>query len=352
MKKITVSSNTKQYEVQFVDQLDQLISHLLEVPDALVVFDQQVAQLYPNLKSRLENQSPVLAMEATEETKTLSGLEKVLQFMQEHNATKSTTLIALGGGIVQDIVSFAAHIYYRGVRFVFVPTTLLAMSDSCIGGKGGINFQGFKNQIGAFHAPDHVFIWTGFIDSLTDEAIFSGYGEILKIMMIGDEAYYQDVKNVLNCEGFKNSKTPDYIFKGLEIKKRFVKEDEFDAGVRRILNYGHTFGHALELATHYRIPHGIAVAHGIDIANYIACHMGLLQENLYHEIHQLIETHFNRDFRSTIIADELLAHTQRDKKNTNGKLNMVLLEKIGKLDIYPVQFDHHLKAWLRDYLLN
>lgn len=345
-----VESGSRKYEVLFAKESSEIIAQLAAIKNTITIVDQHIERLYPELIAKVREFSPVYSIEASEENKTLTGAEAVLQILQKHNATKSTTVVAFGGGIVQDIVSFAAHIYYRGLNFVFVPTTLLAMCDSCIGGKCGLNYHGYKNQLGAFHPPEKVLIWNGFVDTLPEDAIYSGYGEIFKLMLIGNTEMYHALKAVVAREGFKNSSVLSHIHQGLVIKKKFIEEDEFDNGVRRILNYGHTFGHALELATNYDVPHGIAVARGIDIANYIAWQKGFLSEKLYLDVHEFIESNFHCGMTPEISAESLLAHAQKDKKVANGKLNMIFMEEIGKFSIEPVLLDRQMNDIVHGYI--
>jgi 3-dehydroquinate synthase len=349
-KNISIQSGSKNYSVFFVPHSTDLIDQLRELKNTLVFVDQQVEGIYADLIQKLRQFTSVYAIEASEDNKTLAGAEVVLKKLQDQAATKSTTIVAIGGGIIQDIVSFAAHIYHRGLSFVFVPTTLLAMCDSCIGGKCGLNYNGYKNQLGAFHPPEKVIIWPDFVRSLPSDAIYSGYGEIFKLMLIGHAELYQDIKRTLMQEGFNNSKFLDHIHQALLVKKQFIEEDEFDNGVRRILNYGHTLGHALELATNYEVPHGIAVVRGLDIANYIAYQKGLLPEDIYLNIHDFIEGYFHCDIKPSVTAELLIANAQKDKKVTHGQINMIFMEDYGKFKIAPVLLEKEINDIVHSYL--
>lgn len=351
-ERISIQSGSKTYQVDFLSARSDIIDYLKTLKNPVVITDRQIENLYPDFINEIKTFAPTYAIIASEENKTLSGAEYILKQLQSLNATKSTTIVAIGGGIIQDIVSFCAHIYYRGLPFVFIPTTLLAMCDSCIGGKAGLNFNGYKNQLGAFHPPEKILIWSGFVNSLPDDAIYSGYGEIIKLMLIESEEAYLKVKNTIETEGFKNSKLLDHIYQSLVIKKRFIEEDEFDNGVRRILNYGHTLGHALELATHYEVPHGIAVARGIDMVNFIACEKGLLPKAVYDNIRTFIQTYFHCDMKPAVSADVLLKNAGKDKKVVEGKLNMILMENFGQLNVKPVLLDQALNDIVSAYLKN
>lgn len=349
IRDISIAAGSKVYEVKFLARIALLIQQIEQYPDAILIADAQLAALYPDLLQALRKHVKVYTLTASEETKTLAGAETVLRHLQENKATKRTTLIALGGGIVQDIVSFAAHIYYRGIPFVFIPTTLLAMCDSCIGGKCGLNYNGFKNQIGAFHPPETVLICAEFLQSLPDDAIFSGYGEIIKLFLIGDKDAYQQVQNDLRQEGFRNKNTLLHIHQSLLIKKKFIEEDEFDTGIRRILNYGHTFGHALEFATHYSIPHGMAVIYGIDIANFIAKEIGLQAPTTYLDVHHFLTNNFDFSFTTQVSAEILIKNAKTDKKMEGDKLAMILMEDYEKFSIKPVSLDQKFAKLIEKY---
>lgn len=348
--KLSIQSQSKTYEVQFIAQIAELLTEICSLENAVIVADQCIGEYYADFIARLKTKFPVLFIAATEDNKTVAGMETVVQFLQQNNATRSTTIVAIGGGIVQDISSLAAHLYYRGLPFYFIPTTLLAMCDSCIGAKCGLNYGGFKNQLGAFHSPEKIFIWNGFINSLPEAALYSGYGEIVKLMLTASHADYTALKQTLQNQPLNNPSLPEFIYKSLEIKKGFIEADEFDKGIRNQLNYGHTFGHSLELVTDYAIAHGIAVARGIDLANYIAFKKGYLSEAHYNDIHTFIEKHFYCQHRPVINATDLIANTMRDKKVSGGKLNMILLTEPGQLEIVPITFDDEFKNIVSDYL--
>src|SRR5436190_20932865 len=158
MKRLVIKSGQGNYEVEFLEDVSGLVCLLKAAQKAVVIVDQNVAKLYPEQLSTLTGSLPTLAVPATEDEKTLEGVTRALTFLQKNDCNKQSVIIAIGGGIIQDIVAFAAHVYYRGLKWYFVPTTLLSMADSCIGAKSSINFNGFKNQLGSFHAPARVFI--------------------------------------------------------------------------------------------------------------------------------------------------------------------------------------------------
>ncbi len=271
-------------------------------------------------------------------------------FFQQNNATKQTIIIAIGGGVIQDITTFSAHVYYRGLRWVFVPTTLLSMCDSCIGAKASINFNNFKNQLGAFHSPHRVLICLPFLDTLSDTEIISGYGEILKLLLTGSAEQFALLRDAVEQGGLRNTDLSRLIFESLNVKKKIIEEDEYERDLRRILNYGHTFGHALEAITHHGIPHGKAVAWGVDLVNYLAVERGLLDRAEYDSIHAFIRKHFAHRLTQPVSAQELIDTTRRDKKVADGKVNLILLRTAGELKIVPTAYDARLQQEVERHL--
>jgi 3-dehydroquinate synthase len=339
---LIISSSNKTYSVAFVSQFDELLTELITIKNPLVVIDRKILEMYPEFGNTF---SKLYSIDATEQNKSLAGVEQILEFFQSADATRSSTVIGIGGGTLGDTVSFAAHIFYRGLNLVLVPTTLLSMCDSCIGGKCGVNFNGYKNQIGAFHPPEKVIIWPGFLKSLSAADLRSGYGEILKYKLLSGYEDYTQFKLKLMQQGMNYLDVLPDIYHGLCIKKKLIEEDEFDVGVRHLLNYGHTFGHALERATENTIPHGVAVARGIDIANYIAWQRGLLSRELFEDVHLFVENYFGWEFDRTVTDEELVANIKRDKKMVAGsheqvaRLKMVLMEDVGKFKIESILLD-------------
>lgn len=350
MPRFVVHSGQGDYEIDFVGDLRPLASTIQCIPGGVLFIDQNVDQLYAETFAPVKEKIPSLVIPATEEEKTLAGVSRALEFFVQSDCTKQTVVIAVGGGIIQDIATFAAHVYYRGVPFVFVPTTLLAMADSCIGAKCGINFSSFKNQLGVFHSPSRVLICTKFIETLAEVDVASGYGEILKLMLTGSAELYERVETILDRSGFRNPDLESLIEQSLLVKKGIIEEDEYEKDIRRVLNYGHTFGHALESVTAHALPHGHAVAWGVDLANYLAYRRGILSQELFERIHLLVCRHFRMRLTPPISTAALIRASRRDKKIVDGKLTMVLLERPGKLRLQPVDYDDTLRATIQGYV--
>jgi 3-dehydroquinate synthase len=351
MQSLLIHSKQDNYQVDFTNDLKDIIDRLLTIPKALLLIDRNVANLYQSELHPLLSSIPILMLDATEEEKTLVGVQKILNFFQNCNCVKQSNVIAIGGGIIQDLTAFSCHLYYRGLKWIFVPTTLLSMTDSCIGAKSGINLNTFKNQLGAFHAPAQIFISPQFLNTLSDLDIQSGYGEILKLFLTGSLNLFKKLELNLDVnKGFTGINISQLIYESLKIKKQIIEIDEYETDLRRILNYGHTFGHSLETITQYKIPHGIAVAWGIDVVNYISVQLGLLEQETYTYIHKLIEKYFSFSYNGKFSVDEIIDGAKRDKKVSGDRLDLVTLKKIGKLVITPVFFDDFLTKTIEEYL--
>lgn len=347
---LLIKSVQGDYPVHFDAGIEDVVRRLQRHSQAVVLADRRVAGAYARQLAPLLEKMPSLLLDATEETKTLDGVTKAVHWLQDRRCTRQSVVVTIGGGIIQDVAAFSSHIYYRGIRWVFVPTTLLSMSDSCIGAKCGINLREFKNQLGVFHSPSEVVICTRFLDSLGEPAFLSGCGEMYRLMLTGPKRHYEEFHAAVRAHGMHGIDLPDFIRRSLEVKKGVIELDEHEGDLRRILNYGHTFGHALEALTQYEVPHGIAVAWGLDLVNYIALRKGLLKAELFESIHQFVMEFFPFRLSSTLDAAELIRFSKRDKKVAEDGIHLVLMEEPGKLKIVKTPFDDSLLELVADFL--
>jgi 3-dehydroquinate synthase len=208
-----------------------------------------------------------------ETDKTLESVAQILNILYSRNIKRDSIVTFIGGGVLQDLATLATSIYMRGIRWTYVPTTLQSMLDSCIGGKSSINLGPAKNLIGNFYPPHEIHIWPGFLQTLDNQHIICGLIEGLKISAASDDVrlnHFFQLTNNLASIRFTSQEFEEIVFHTLSIKKHFVENDEFDLGMRKLLNFGHTFGHAIESAADYLIPHGIAVGVGILAAYNLA----------------------------------------------------------------------------------
>jgi len=285
--------------------------------------DANVARLYPEQLHAVLDHPHTLVIEATEENKSIQKVVPVIEKLVANRARRDHILVAIGGGIIQDITCFIASTLLRGMMWRFLPTTLLAQADSCIGSKSSINLGAAKNILGTFNPPDEIHVYADFLDTLEHKEILSGIGEILKVHAIdGRESFdrvSRDYDSLLN----ERAVLLGYIRAALEIKKRFIEVDEFDRGVRNIFNYGHSFGHAIESATDFAVPHGIAVSMGMDMANRIASLRGILPFEHYERMHGTLYRNYSEYAGIDIPLDALISALMKDKKNTSTTLGLV-----------------------------
>jgi len=270
--------------------------------------------------------------------------------MQDARLSRAGTLVVIGGGIVQDVGAFAATIYRRGVPYVLVPTTLLSMADSGIGSKFGVNLGSAKNQLGGFRAPARVVISTDFLHTLSDAEMRSGFGEIIKLSLIESTAAFERVRSALLTDGFRTADLLGLLHAALLTKKRYIEHDELDVGIRKTLNYGHTFGHALESLVDHEIPHGDAVAWGLDLANRIAADRGLLAEETFARIHELVGTVFTRSVEHRYDASGIIERIRLDKKAVAASVELILPAAPGDVRIVPTAIDADLHDAIAGYL--
>jgi len=347
---LSIKSLHRDYDVYFSSDVDDLLNQLVDIKHAFVVIDENIAQIYSSKLHSLLSRYPVYKAKATEETKTLNGMTHLIDWLMAQKAVRSSTIIAVGGGIIQDLVTFTSCVYYRGVDYVLVPTTLLSMCDSSIGAKCGINHGHFKNQLGVVYAPAAVHICTDFLVTLADSDIMSGFGELLKLSLTESKSQFLELQAAVANEGIRLSKLDQLIRSSLLTKKRVIELDEYERDFRRVLNYGHTFGHALEALTDYGLPHGLGVAWGIDLVNFLATERGFLDDSIRMDVRNFITQHLRFQLKSFPNATDLVAATKRDKKVANGSLNLILLADYGDLRIMPTQFDDELTRSVSNYL--
>jgi len=268
-------------------------------------------------------------VESSETNKSLTGIESVLIKLSELGMTKKDNLVVVGGGCLQDIGTLTAAIFMRGVSWTYIPTTLAAMGDSCIGGKSSINAGQVKNLVGNFYPPQKVIIDTGFCSSLPQLEVIAGISEIIKISFARANQDFQDSVRLASTANLKDSQkvVEELVLTSLKAKKYFVEEDEFDTGIRKLLNFGHSFGHALEAASKFAIPHGVAVMVGMIAAiNHPAAVKSVVTDEL-----KLICINYLKTVAGDILKpmsyfdlkDFGLA-IQKDKKNTQESLVLVL----------------------------
>lgn len=346
MEQISIHSNLCDYTVDFTDDFEKELSGFSN--NTVYVIDRKVYELYSKKFAGIPVKH-IFFMDALEEKKNMDTVMEIMGFFQELHIHKDWTVVCFGGGITQDVTTTAAYLYLRNVNWYLFPTTLLSMSDSCIGGKSGLNFRHTKNQIGVFYPPRKIFIDTGFVKTLTDQDYLNGWGEILKFSLTESLDFYNELKaekKYIPCE-----RIDYYIHRGLSVKKRIIETDEFDLGQRKVLNYGHTFGHALEAYTDNAIPHGMAVIWGIDVVNYFAVQEKILPVDFYTDVKKLIYSSFLKDEIKIDDPDKVIDLVRSDKKVAGNKVTLAVPDGSGKLILHPMKIDGGFEELFRNYLL-
>ena len=326
---IDVKSNIKDYCVKFVDKKD--IYKLIGEDYYLAVVDSNVANYFPEF-----GLGDLIVVDTNEDLKSWNGLETIFNKFIEKKVNTQTKLVVIGGGVLQDAVGFCASVYCRGIEYYLVPTTLLSQIDSCVGGKTSVNYGSRKNILGTFYPPKEILICEDFLYGLSKEDFCSGLGELFKFDILRNKISSSEIDDLISG----NNSVSKHIYESLKYKISILEIDEFDKHERKFLNFGHTFGHALEITSNYKLSHGYAVVIGCLIALEVS--------------KSLFDTHINS--KATEIAKNLLSQTcpieekwfdfdnlmecvKSDKKNT-GCVNMVLIKDsqpvIQKIEDYSI----------------
>lgn len=325
-----IHSRFKDYKILFENDFS-FLKPLIAKENSLLVVDENVFHLYEEYFSETI-QNNIYVVRATEEKKVIDTALDICERMTGIPAKKNATVISIGGGIIQDLTGFVANILYRGVNWIFVPTTLLAASDSCIGGKTSLNYKQFKNLLGTFYPPDEIYICPEFFKTLAEKDFKSGLGEVVKFnIMAGQDGLKNMESHLPSLLNRDNSTVTNFVRSSLNFKKDFIELDEFDRGERIKLNFAHTFGHAIETVTHYAIPHGTAVAIGMIMADSISVKRGLLSEDIAKRSEEVLLKiiDIDADLSSYPLANFISA-MRKDKKQTSDKLTAVLMTNTAK----------------------
>lgn len=290
--------------------------------------DYCLPKLLPNLA--VEIPIEIIEIEAGEEMKNISTCVEVWSILSELGADRKSLIINLGGGVITDIGGFIACTFKRGIDFINVPTTLLGMVDASIGGKNGVDLGNLKNQIGVISVPKMLLIDTDFLDTLSQKEMRSGLAEMLKHGLIYDKNYW---KQFLDLSEIDFTDFDALIYRSIEIKNEIVKQDPTENGIRKVLNFGHTLGHAIEshfLDSETPLLHGEAIAIGMILESYISKEKGLISNEEFKQIKNIITgiySHHNMNENDLLSIQNLLIH---DKKNEYGKVQFALIDGIGK----------------------
>jgi 3-dehydroquinate synthase len=339
----SVQSNIRNYDV-LIETTPDFIKNLAQYSQACFVVDENVWNLYSSSLLRDLPTSDVIVLPINEDRKNLETVQELYDQFVTLSAKRNLTLISFGGGVLQDITGFAASTIYRGIHWIYIPTTLLAQADSCIGSKTSLNYHGYKNLIGTFFPPAKIHIYPPFLKTQSDADFYSGFGEVLKLHLMGGELRFrelvQHIQSIL-------SRDPNTLIRSiqvsLDIKLSYMIGDEFDTGRRNLLNYGHDFGHALESTSNFAVPHGQAVIFGMLAANFVARNRGLLNEMLADEIAQelILPSLKVLPAPESIESEVIIDAMKKDKKRTGDLLALIIMQNnfdfIRINDLTPVE---------------
>lgn len=360
-KRITVKQNQQPiYDIVIEQSYDKLAEELKTIGAAgkklCIVTDSNVAPLYcAQVKAVLEtvaSKVTVFEFPAGEESKTLDTVKNIYTHLIEEHFERKDILVALGGGVTGDMTGYTAATYLRGIDFIQIPTSLLAQVDSSIGGKTGVDFDQYKNMVGAFHMPKLVYMNLSTLNTLPDEQFASGMAEVLKSGLIKDGEYYEWVITNLSEIMEKDSATMEQLVDGsCNIKRIVVEKDPTEQGERALLNLGHTIGHAIEKLKNFKLLHGECVALGTIAAAHISWKRDLLTTEEFFEIRDMMVGFDLPISLDDLTPEEIIQATKLDKKMEQGTVKFILLNSIGKAFVTKDVTDEEMEAAINFLLL-
>ena len=345
-EKVHVAPTSSEYDVivstSALNGAGEYLAPILPSRDVFIITDSNVAPLYlERLQKSLYASnicSDYAVFPAGEESKNLSTLSVLLEAMAQARLSRSSTVIALGGGVTGDMAGLAAALYMRGIAYVQVPTTLLAMVDSSVGGKCAVDLAAGKNLAGVFLQPLAVIADTSTLQTLPDEVFADGCAEVIKHAVLASPELFESLEEHPLCKADNALRLTAVISENVQIKRSFVEADEREQGTRKLLNLGHSIGHAVEAASGYTMGHGHAVAIGLCAIARASEKMGWLETGLADRIEKVVAVH-GLPTQSPYVADELISFACLDKKVDNGGITLAIPEKIGSVRLLPMTLD-------------
>lgn len=358
MKTIEVDLEERSYPIYIGSSLlknSELISKHISSKQVLIVTNETVAPIY--LKSVEDILKDInyetLILPDGERFKSLDSFNQVISRLMEKKFSRTCLLIALGGGVIGDLTGFVAACYQRGVKFIQIPTTLLAQVDSSVGGKTAVNHALGKNMIGAFHQPAAVIADTTTLSTLPDREFSAGLAEVIKYGIIRDKEFYNWLEDNIELIMQRDDNAMEYCIERSCINKaEVVAEDERESGIRAILNLGHTFGHAIETALNYKEwLHGEAVGCGMLMAADLSKRLGIMEQEEVDSIRSILErTNLPTSIHKDVKPDQMFENMKVDKKSRDGVLYLILLNKIGEAIITSDYTEEALKETINNFL--
>lgn len=341
------------FAADFGGLLEELKDFHIEERKIAVIADSNTVSLYgEEVRKILEGnckKTVLYSFPAGEAQKTLDTVRDIYKKLIEEKLDRKDLLIALGGGVVGDITGYTAATYLRGVDFIQIPTTLLAQCDSSIGGKTGVDFDGYKNMVGAFYMPKLVYMNIGTLKTLDGRQFYSGFAEVMKHGLIKDAMFYEWIlDNLYEIQDRDPNVLEEMVMRSCTVKKLVVEKDPKEQGERVLLNFGHTIGHAIEKYKNFEMLHGECVALGAVAAAFISWKHNWLSMEEYYEIRDMFVPFHLPISIDDIEPEEILALTKSDKKMAAGQIRFILLKKVGKAVIDTTVSDEDILNALRE----
>jgi 3-dehydroquinate synthase len=332
---IEIHSKIKDYALYFSNKFD-FIDELATFDPKVVIIDKNVMFCYHFIITKHFKADEIIEFDALENNKNMQYVLQLCDTIMTNNAKKNMTVISFGGGITQDVTGFLSSVLYRGVNWLFIPTTLLAQADSCLGSKTSLNHKDFKNLLGSFYPPAKVYIDVDFTKTLSEKDFYSGMGEIVKLHLMGGSHNITAIIDAIDSIEYKKNNAEllrSLVQNSLQIKYSYIKDDEFDLGKRNLLNYGHCFGHAIEVSSEYVIPHGIAVVLGMIFANIISVNRGLFSKEIADTWYfKLFDKCLKCGLKSEYFNKErILSAMKMDKKRIGEGLPLIVIDSTFEL---------------------
>jgi 3-dehydroquinate synthase len=347
-----IQSRSHPYTVEEFPDLKTALRDFQQRPGVYCLADKRVFSLYEKDFSAALPRERILQVEASEEQKSFERLTPIFVWLLQNGLRRDGCLLVVGGGVLQDIGCFIASVLFRGLRWELVPTTLLAQCDSCIGSKSSINIQSYKNQIGTFYPPHRVCLTFSVLKTLPWDEMRSGLGEAIKLHLLTSENDFQQLMADLDSLPGSEKVLPKWILHSLEIKKGYIEKDEFDKGVRNLLNYGHTFGHAYESASQYGIPHGIGVTLGMLTATHVSARLGWVSPGYFQDLKNRLRPWYQpyEQKLKSLDLSKVLNAIKHDKKNTRDAVNCILTRGAGQMEKTAVNLEQQLRPWISEFI--
>lgn len=332
------------YNIHFRDSFDDLLDLFNQdlnhqYDNICVVSDSNVASLYLldviNIFKKTGSNVTSFSFQAGEQSKNLDTVSLLYEHLILKKFTRNSLLVALGGGVVGDLTGFAASTFLRGIDFIQIPTTLLSQVDSSVGGKTGVDFNQYKNMVGAFYMPRLVYMNISVLNTLDDDNFACGMGEVIKSALIADEEFYFWLKNNSESMLKRDFNSLEYaVFKCCQIKGHVVEVDPKEKGIRAYLNFGHTLGHAIEKLSNFKIGHGQCVGIGMVCASHLSSKLGHISDSDVYDIIETLQLYNIPVTVSGLSKEDILEASKSDKKMQGAKIKFTILKAVGEADSY------------------